>query len=429
MKYDEAVKWLDSFQQFGMKLDLERIRELSRFLGNPEKKFQSIHVAGTNGKGSVCKYIASVLNKAGYKTAVYSSPHLITLRERFEINNEYIDEESFSNIVSKIKDIVEKNEIKPTYFEICTAIAFEYFSKNNVDIALIEVGLGGRYDATNIINPILSIITNISDDHQHILGETLEEIAFEKAGIIKHNTPVITAATGSCLEVIKREAKKNKSEVYFVDESKIKETTRNQSLQNFEINGLIKNYNLTTNNIGEFQKINIAIGITTIELLQMNGFFITDEAINQGIKEFKLQGRMQIIQTNPIILCDGAHNIEGVKYLKKTIQNNFTYDKLIIIFGVMSDKKISDMINVLKDTYDFLIITKPDNPRSAKPEDVLKIIKNKSLKKYVLTNSVSKAISKAVDISNKDDLIVITGSLFTVGEALEFFLNDEINIF
>jgi dihydrofolate synthase/folylpolyglutamate synthase len=422
MKYNEAVKWLDSFQQFGMKLDLERIRELSRFLGNPWEKFHSIHVAGTNGKGSVCKYIASVLIKAGYKTAVYSSPHLISLRERFEINNEYIDEASFSNIVSKIKDIVEKNKIKTTYFEICTAIAFEYFSENMVDIALIEVGLGGRYDATNIIHPILSIITNISDDHQHILGETLEEIAFEKAGIIKHNTPVITAATGNCLEVIRKEAKKNNSEVYFVDESKIKETSRNHFSQSFEINGQIKNYDLTTNNIGEFQNINIAVAITSIELLQMNGFFITDEAIDQGIKEFKHQGRMQIIQTNPIILCDGAHNLEGVKYLKKTIQNNFSYDKLILIFGVMSDKKISDMINVLNDTYDFLIITKPDNPRSAKPEDVLKIIKNKSLKKYVLTNSVAEAISKAVDLSTKKDLIVITGSLFTVGEALEYFL-------
>lgn len=421
MNFDEALNWLYDFQKFGIRLGLERIQHLVNELGNPHHDMKVIHVAGTNGKGSVCRLIGSILQEGGYNVGVYLSPHLQRFSERMTVSNKEISEEDIASLVTTIKPIVDemiKEENAPTFFEIVTAMAFQYFHDKNVDFAIIEVGLGGRYDATNVVNPLITVITNVSLEHENVLGKKIEDIAGEKAGIIKNDIPVITAATGKALTVIEKKVTDNNASLEIVDNKRWKRLHGDMNGQGFLIKGPLTEYHLNTLLLGLFQGENIALAIATIEQLQMNGTYLTDEAIINGIEKTVNPGRMEIVGTEPTILLDGAHNIAGMKSLKKTLEEDFVYERLILVLGILSDKNIQGILDIITPITDTIIVTKSHNERACDPSKLKEMIGRKEV---LVKNEISDAIDYAKKVAKKQDLICITGSLFTVGESKDYF--------
>ena len=311
-----------------------------------------------------------------------------------------------------------KNNNTPTFFEIVTAMAFQYFSDKEVDYAIVEVGLGGRYDATNIVNPIVTIIINISLEHQNILGDKIEDIAFEKAGIIKDGIPVITAATGESLNIIKKVAEEKNSELIVINDKSWKKIQGGPDWQEFIVNGSLKEYNVKTSMSGKFQGENITISLAVIEILQMKGIYITDESISEGIEKTTNPGRMEIVGFEPLILLDGAHNIAGIKSLRNTLEEDFVYERLILVIGILSDKAIKRMLDIIIPIADTIIVTKSHNKRACSPSKLKEFIGKKEV---IIKNELFDAIDYAKKIAKKQDLICITGSLFTVGEARDYF--------
>ncbi len=421
MNYKESIDWLYSFEKFGIKLGLERITYICKKLRNPQDNYKIIHVGGTNGKGSVCRFLQSVLTLNSYKVGVYLSPHLQRFSERFLIDENEISEEDVVVLVKKIKPIIDemiKNKNVPTFFEIVTAIAFQYFSDKLVDFAIIEVGLGGRFDATNIVNPIVSVITNVTLEHQDRLGKKIEDITFEKAGIIKKDVPVITGANNKALAVIKKVTKEKKTNATVIEKSSWDKIQGGPDWQEFLINGSLKNYNVKTKMAGQFQGENIAIAIATIENLQMNGIYITDESITEGIEKTSFIGRMEIASFEPVVILDGAHNIAAIESLKNTLVKDFVYEKLIIVIGILADKNVQEMLDIITPLADLIVVTKSQNKRAYDPVKLKEMINKKEV---VIKKDVPAAVNYAKKIANKKDLICITGSLFTVGEAKEYF--------
>jgi dihydrofolate synthase/folylpolyglutamate synthase len=426
MNYDETISWLYSFEKFGIKLGLDRIKFICKKLANPQNSYKIIHVGGTNGKGSVCRFLQSILTTSGYKTGVYTSPHIQRFSERFIIDNKEISDSDVVLLVKKIKPIVDemiKIENTPTFFEIVTAMAFLYFKEKKIDFAVIEVGLGGRFDATNIVEPILSVITNVTLEHQDILGKNIEDIAFEKAGIIKNKIPVITASKDSALDIIKKIAVEKDAPINIINDKSWKKIKGGVDWQEFLISGSLKEYFVKTSIIGEHQGENIALTIEVIEKLQMNGVYITDEAINEGIAKTVNPGRMEIVGFEPLIILDGAHNIAGVSYLKKTLNADFVYNKLILVLGILSDKNVKGMLEIIAPIGDVIVITKSQNKRATEPIKLKELTEKLNFKNQVIVkNKVDEAVKYALSIAKKDDLICITGSLFTVGEARDYLV-------
>ncbi len=422
MNYEEAVNWVDGFHQFGVQLGLDRILKILDILENPHYQTRFVHVAGTNGKGSVCRYISSILTSEGYKTGLYLSPHLVNFRERIQLNNDFISKDHFVKIVEHIQPIVNdfvKNQGQLTYFEVCTIIAFVFFNNEHVDYAIIEVGLGGRYDATNVIDPLVSVITNVSLDHQHLLGNTIQKIATEKAGIIKHKKPVVTGATDDALSVLHQKCKQEKCSLHIVSIDNVQVLQNDYFNQTILFHGLFDDYEVSTRLIGCYQPINIAVSIATIEILQQQGVFIRKESIVEGIRKMKHPGRMQILRKNPVVVVDGAHNPDAVKHVVKSIKLLFSYDRLILIFGVMKDKAIKEMLLNLLPIADLVIVTEPKQDRTAKSLELADLIANiDNSKRIIQTTSVNDAYKKAIKIATESDLILATGSLFTVAELL-----------
>ncbi|MEA3458005.1 MAG: folylpolyglutamate synthase/dihydrofolate synthase family protein [Candidatus Thermoplasmatota archaeon] len=426
MDCNETLNWLYDFQKFGINLGLKRIGYISKELGNPHKNYKVIHVGGTNGKGSVCRFLESILTSAGYKVGVYTSPHLQHISERIMIGNKRISDEKLVSLAHNVKPIINmmvKNNDPPTFFEIITAMAFQYFSDENVDFAVMEVGLGGRYDATNIVDPMVSIITNVSLDHQNILGKNVKDIASEKAGIIKNNVPIVTAAKEDSLKIIENVANDRNAPIYQVEDKKWKRLNHNQGGQEFYINGSLKDYSVRTQMLGEHHGENIALTIAAIENLQMSGVYIIDTNILDGIEKTFNPGRMEIVGYNPVILLDGAHNKAGMESLGDSIKNDFEYDKLTLVLGILSDKDILSMLPTIVPLADIIITTKSNNNRACEPSDLKGMItKVDNKKKVVVKEKIKDAIDYAKSISKKKDLICITGSLFTVGEAKDYLV-------
>jgi dihydrofolate synthase/folylpolyglutamate synthase len=432
MNYEDSIKWINSFQKFGIKLDLDRIKYIIKELGNPQNNYKIIHVAGSNGKGSVCNYLSSILSESGYKVGKYTSPHLQTINERIEINNKKISNNDFANITKTIKQIVDKMILKkgePTYFELLTSISLQYFKEKKIDYAIIEVGLGGKYDATNIVNPIISIITNISLEHQNILGKKITEIAEQKAGIIKEKIPVFTAAKNNSLKIIKQIAKDKKSNIYVINNSNYKRLKVDIKNQKFQIKGLLKEYIVETKILGKYQGENISLAIKSSEYLQQKDTNITEMSIIKGIKNSDNPGRMEIIKKEPLLLLDGAHNSKGIKLLIDTIKNDFKYNRLIIILAILKDKNIKTMIPPIIHQSDLIITTQSKNNRALDANQLEKIIKKNNKKIIVKTiNKIEEAIKYSFSTAKKNDLICITGSLYTVAEARDYLKKYKSNI-
>ena len=381
------------------KEDLTNTILLSKHLSHPERDLKCIHVAGTNGKGSTSHLLASVLQEAGYKVGLYTSPHLKDYRERIKINGKEISEKFVCEFISKNKSFFEENQL--SFFEMTVGLAFEYFKKEKTDINIIEVGMGGRLDSTNIINPLISVITNIGLDHTQFLGNTLEAIAFEKAGIIKNNIPtVIGEYTKETKNVFLNKAKETNSEIFFVSDL-IAETYPSELL-------------------GDYQIQNKKTVLQTIKVLQsQNEFKISEENIKNGfqkvIKNTGLQGRWQQLKENPKVICDTAHNSHGLKIVLNQIQNE-KFEQLHIVLGVVNDKDVNEILPLFPKNAKYYFC-KPNIPRGLNAEILQKKAADFQLNGKVY-NSISNAYQEALKSSTKKDFIYIGGSTFVVAEVL-----------
>jgi len=364
---------------------LENIKKFLRIIGNPERKIKTIHVAGTNGKGSVCAMISSVLDEASFKVGMFTSPHLIKVNERIRFDNELISNDDFKRIADFIYDTEKKSNVNLTFFETLTVMAFVYFNEKKLDYAVMETGMGGRLDATNVAKPVISVITNIGLEHMDVLGNTIKDIAKEKAGIIKSNTTVVTSAKGKALSVIENVAEKHNSRIIVA-----------KKLRSIELR--LK---------GEYQKENASTAFAVLKELSIN-----KDIILRGLKKAYWPGRFEFMDKN--ILLDCAHNPDGIKALVKSIRK-LNYKNLIIVIGVMKDKNISSIAKKLEKLNTTVIVTKASVSRSREPEEISGYFKNAEVISN-LKNAIEYAVKKAV----KQDLIVITGSIFVIGEAYPF---------
>ncbi|RLD52203.1 MAG: bifunctional folylpolyglutamate synthase/dihydrofolate synthase [Bacteroidetes bacterium] len=428
MNYKETLEYLFSklpmYQRQGkiaFKKNLDNILLLCEHSGNPQNKFKTIHIGGTNGKGSVSHILASVLQTAGYNTGLYTSPHLKDFRERIKINGNMISEKKIIDYVEKNTSYFEK--LQPSFFEMTVALAFDYFADQNVDIAVIEVGLGGRLDSTNIINPILSVITNISYDHTQFLGETLAEITQEKAGIIKENTPVVIGEfQEEIADVFITKAKEKNAPIYFADKELSCEyqmlSTDYKQILNINKNMKSVYFNLKTDLIGAYQKKNIICALKTIDILK-DQFYISEETIYKGIsnvtKNTHFKGRWHILGNNPLIIADTGHNEAGIKEIISQIKNT-AYKKLHFIFGTVNDKNIDTILSLLPADA-LYYFTKAQIPRALN-EDIL----SKKAEKFNLIGNkflkVKDAFKAAKQSASPEDLIFIGGSTFIVAEII-----------
>lgn len=412
MNYTETLNYLYSrlpmYQRIGAaayKADLNNTIAICKFLGNPENKFKSVHVAGTNGKGSVSHMLAAVLQSAGYKVGLYTSPHLKDFRERIKINGKMIPKEYVAGFVRKYKKNFEK--INPSFFEWTVGLAFEYFSKEKVDIAVIETGLGGRLDSTNVINPLLSVITNISYDHQNLLGKTLPKIATEKAGIIKKNgIVIISEKQKQTKKIFEERSKQEKSLILFTEDF--------VSASPFGGQGAID-----CGLKGSYQKKNIPTVLLASEVLNDIGFEMSSKAVARGLKDVVkltgLRGRWDILSKKPLTVADIAHNEAGIREVFNQVKNT-PHKKLHIVFGTVNDKDIRKILALLpkKATYYFC---KADIPR-ALDAYVLADEASKFGLKGKVHDSVQKALKSAKKSASVTDFILITGSAFVVSEAI-----------
>ena len=427
--FQEAFDWLYSFDKYGWIFGLERITSLLEQLGNPHKELNIIHVAGTNGKGSVCKYVSAILQNAGYTVGLYLSPHIERFSERIIVDNQEISPQEFTKLVSQVRPVVDamtkqKQNNTPTFFEIVTALAFLHFKNKAVEYAVVEVGLGGRFDATNVVNPLVSVITNISLEHTDILGKDIASIAAEKAGIIKDHVPVVSAATGDARVTIEQIAKERDAPILWVDQTMWKRKAYQRNKQEFLIQGAFKDYTVKTSMLGQHQGENIALAIAAIEQIQMRGMYLTESDIQEGISSTTHPGRMEIISEEPLMLLDGAHNPAGVRMLIRTLQEDFSDHRLILVLGVLKDKDLNAMVSLIAPISDVIIVTKSGNPRAADPQQLLENIQDFDSKKTVfIEDSIPQAIDHAKRLAKQEDLICVTGSLFTVGEARGYVLH------
>ena len=429
MNYEEVISFLftqlQSFQKVGKsayKPGLHNAQSLDEYFHHPHKKYKTIHVAGTNGKGSVSHMLAAIFQEAGFKTGLFTSPHLKDFRERIKVNGLMITEDEVVIWFEKHRKIIDK--IKPSFFELTSAMALDYFNEREVDLAIIETGLGGRLDSTNIITPALSVITNIGLDHTDLLGNTLEKIAFEKAGIIKSRVPVIVGETHpETHKMFEEKADEMLSEIVFADQMyKVEKSflTANQyRLYNVTKHGKTVYDGIRTQLLGEYQEKNVVTVLASIDQLRENGIEINDHHIFRGLRNVVsltgILGRWQILSEKPYVVCDTGHNVEGIKQVVKQIKT-CKFNKLCIVLGMVGDKDVESVLKILP-TDAVYFFTKANIPRAMNEE----ILMN-SGKKYNLSgnyySSVIEAYNTARAIANDEDMIFIGGSTFVVAEIL-----------
>ena len=421
MKYEEAMKYITEVGNFGSNYGLERTYKLLEHLGNPERDLKLIHIAGTNGKGSTTSMITEILMGEGYKVGMYTSPFIEEFEERIQINRNNIPKESLAILMDEIKvavdKVIEAGYNHPTEFEIITVLMLLYFKKENIDFGVIEVGLGGTLDSTNVIKPIIQVITSISFDHTNLLGNTLEKIAREKAGIIKRGIPtVIYPQQEEVLKVIKNKCFEMDSELYIAN---------NENLKFENIVNLDKPYQLLKYNneidillplLGEHQIINLSVAMQAIEVLNSRKIIqISKETIIKSIKNVSWKGRLEVLSNNPYVVIDGAHNIQGIKTLSRNIKKYFKYENLYLILGILADKDVEEMIKIITPMAKKVYSVTPNSIRGELAEslkdEVSKFNKNcKAFDKY------EEAYLEALNDASEKDLILASGSLYMIGD-------------
>jgi dihydrofolate synthase/folylpolyglutamate synthase len=459
MGYAATIDYLYGLQKHGIKLGLDNTARLLSLFNNPQEKFHSIHVAGTNGKGSTSAMIASILQAAGFRTGLFTSPHLVSFTERIRINNEEITEGEVIELTEEIKLKVESFKLKvknktddikhpifsafePTFFEFVTVMAFLYFKRNNVEWAVVETGMGGRLDATNVLLPEASVITSVSYDHSEFLGSTIAEIAEEKAGIIKEGVPVVTSEQeASVMDAIKKKADERGAGL-FVYGRDFSAAVKTKGMRGsvFSYNGGSSIEDLVIPLPGRHQVLNASLALKTIEVVSQkplpNTSRLNPDAIKAGLENIKWHGRLELISENPLVLIDGAHNPSAAKILSDSLREFFltTYSRIILVIGIMSDKDIMGIMKPLLPLASEIILTAPAYERAAAPQKLAECAAEMGFTNTHIAPTVKDAIDMAIKLSAfspqpsaknselptpNSELILITGSFYTIGEAKE----------
>ncbi len=432
--YQQAVDYISSYTDYEVvprlahnaaNYDLRRVEELLARLGNPHRVARSVHIAGTNGKGSTAAMVASALTVSGYTTGLYTSPHLHTWRERVRIDGKLISEEEFTTLVARLKPEIDAVNRKATYgrlttFEILTTLAYAYFALKKADFQVLEVGLGGKFDATNVIQPEVCIITSVSFDHTDVLGNSLAEIAAEKAGIIKLGSVVVTSPQASQVARVIAET----CLAYGAELVRVGSDVTWQSLnvdlnrQLFRVKGRLESYQLSIPFLGHHQLDNAATAVAALEVLAEKGLGISRDSIAEGLAQVSWPGRLQILSHHPLLVVDGAHNSDSARRLRQSLERYFEFEQAILVIGASLDKDVASVVSELVPLFDEVIATRTCHPRAMAPSLVVAEFGNHGIEARVVED-VPEALLMALDIAGVRDLICATGSLFVVGEIIE----------
>jgi len=417
--YQESLSYLYGLQKHGIKFGLNCTEKILERLGNPHRRLRCIHIAGTNGKGSVGAMLSSILIRHGFRVGLYTSPHLVRFTERFRIDDREVATERILEVFERIRAVLDDRQ-PPTFFEVVTAMVFLYFAEEEVDWAVIEVGMGGRLDATNVIAPQVSVITNISYDHQEYLGNTLAAIAREKAGIIKDGIPLVTGARQPLAQgILKATCFRHRAPIYFLGTDF---RVRRQVDGSFQYKGLrLALKSLRINLLGKHQLGNAALALATLEVLEKEKALLVNPAgVRDGLLQVNWPARLERLQENPLIVLDGAHNPPGAECLRHALKECFTYRRLHLVMGIMEDKDIRGIFRRLLPLAETAIFTQPRYVRAASAETLRRLARPYIQKYYVIPDPVA-AIEQAKLLAAPDDLICITGSLYFAGEVKELF--------
>jgi len=437
-KYLETMNFIKNLTTFGINLGLGRIKELLKRLDNPQTKIRVIHVGGTNGKGSTCAILQSILIRAGYRVGMYISPHLNDYRERIRINDELISPADIIWSMAVIRPILEKMLQEglehPTEFEVSTALALLYFAGKQPDFVIMEVGLGGGIDSTNVVDPLVSVLTSIGMDHMDYLGNSLAEITQVKAGIIKKGVPVVTSVDKpESLRIIEKVSAAKGSRLIKVGQD-VNWQKKEGSINTFSYQGLRQNYNcLELSLSGEHQFVNAATALAVCEILEdisekENALQISETAVREGLKRVKWPARLELIAEEPKVLLDGAHNVDGMKTLAQALgeygSGLFKRKRLILCIGMLRDKEIEKAVEIIVPLADEIIVTKPDSPRAGDWEQLARLAE-----KYLSKNNIRtvedpiRAVQEALRSAEPDDMLCVTGSLYMLAPVRKYLLN------
>jgi dihydrofolate synthase/folylpolyglutamate synthase len=442
MTYAQVLTHLDGLQMHKIKLGLEAMQSFLDRVGRPEQGLRFVHVAGTNGKGSVCAALTEVLGRAGYRVGLYTSPHLSSVRERLRIGRTFIDEATFAKLGIKIIEVLAGEQI--TYFEFTTALALLWFAESKVDLVVLETGMGGRLDATNVVTPLVSVITSVSMDHEAYLGHTLAVIAGEKAGIIKAGVPVVSGAIDrEAMPVLARASRDRQAPLYTLGQEfdYCGEADGTWTWRGGDAFGNRRIAGLRTCRASLVQQENDSLAIAALQLLENMGFSVKEPDLRAGLAEVRWPGRMEYFEQQypPVAsqaqgggrgakklcyLLDGAHNPDGVKNLVETLKSKFSYHRLIAVWGSMSDKDLALTLGAIAPLADELILTRPHGERSATPEQLLTYLGEGGRGMVRCVPEVPKAVIAAQDSAAEGDLIVVGGSLYLIGEVRHLLLGD-----
>ena len=416
MTYDEAIKYIHGVSNFFCKPGLDRIKELCRGLGNPQNDLKFIHVGGTNGKGSVCSMLSSVLTEAGYRVGLYTSPYILEFNERMRVNGKNIDKDTLARLTERAKAVAEKMTDSPTEFELITAIAFLYFKEEKCDVVVLEVGMGGRLDATNIIGkPHLAIITGIALDHTAFLGDTIEMIAGEKAGIIKEGSVALWGGEDKTAEaVIEKEVSKKQSILYKTDYLRL-------NIKAYDLSGTTFDYrgreDIKISLLGSYQPRNACIVLDAVDLISKGGFTVSEDALRGGLLKARWPARFEIIGNNPTVIFDGAHNPQGVRATVDSIKDYYGDKRVIILTGVLRDKDYVAITDAISEVADSVYTLTPDNPRALEAMALADIYRAKGIGATPCP-SVHNALALALEEARrKDTALICLGSLYLYGEV------------
>lgn len=430
--YNEVTEYIYNLKRLGSKLDLRNIRRLLKLIGNPQESFKSILVGGTNGKGSTATMIASILMEEGFKVGLFTKPHLSSYTERFVVNNTPISEEDVVRIFYELKPHMEKMSLckryrHPSFFEATVALAFKYFYEQKVDIAVVEVGLGGRLDATNVLNPLVSVITNVHLEHTKILGDSVEKIAWEKAHIIKPGGLAITATDREeAFKVISRFSRRRRAKLFRVGSDltfNIKKADLNGEV--FDLKGLTAYYeNLSVKMLGLHQVVNATLAVGAVELLKFKdeGLDVSERAIRRGLERAFIPGRFEVVEKSPMVILDCAKDPAAASTLKNEFRRLFNGKKAILVVSISSDKDYRSMMKEFCDFSEIVIACRHKVMGRGLNPSVLASEAERYCKTMVI-DDVKEAVKEALKIASKDDIIVVTGSVFTVGEARELWFD------
>lgn len=429
MDYRQALNYIENTGKFGSRLGLENVSRLLDILGNPHRDLRIIHVAGTNGKGSTCSFINSMLIYQGYNVGLYTSPYLEEFNERIKINNVNISDEDLAQSVSRVSDaigqMIEEGCDHPTEFEIITACAFLYFRDRDVDFAVIEVGLGGRLDATNVCIPLVSAITSISMDHTEYLGDTLARIAFEKGGIIKNKRPVVLYQQSDEVEsVISSICSERDSELFITENDKIEYISEGMSSQSVNLEVMGHFYSgIEISLPGRHQARNLAVALSVLRLLEISSDIsqVDTEALYRSIRETRWPGRMEVIKTEPLTIIDGAHNPDGAAILSESVDRYLVGKKINLVFGMLRDKDILSVAKLLAVRADRIIITEPESPRAASSAEVhgiiLEALRGEDVPDITEIPDIEEAVRQAQSMAGDGEVVIYAGSLYMIGRV------------